>query len=159
MLLPPRCPAFVLPPKMLLSYPFHWDLCCQIETMHNLKKKGIQQKWSHRAVSVVCHLILLVHKGCHALLSLVRAIGPAFPDKSCKHDCFCPFQQHGVHSDFRGCPLKCGPAGGAAAPGPAAVHRAPPLLSHVSGQCRWLRFATVQPLISNAAWCFDLSET
>ncbi len=76
---------------------------------------------------------IIVHKGCHALLCLFRAIGPAFPDKSCKRDCFCPFQQHGIHSDFRGCPLQCGPAGGAAPPGPAAVHRAPSLLHHVPG--------------------------
>lgn len=71
------------------------------------------------------------------------------PDKSCKHASFCSCQPHGVHSDFRGCSLQCGPAGGAASPGPAAMHRAPPLLSHVSGRCLWPSFASVQPLISD----------
>lgn len=53
---------------------------------------------------------------------------------SSKHSFFL-CQYHGVHSDFGGCSLQCGPAGGAAAPRSAAMHWAPPLLSHVSGQC------------------------
>lgn len=40
------------------------------------------------------------------------------------------------HDDSRdpgGCPVQCGPAGGAAPPRPAAMHRAPSLLHHVPG--------------------------
>lgn len=40
------------------------------------------------------------------------------------------------HDDPRdpgGCPVQCGPAGGAAPSGPAAMHRAPSLLHHVPG--------------------------
>lgn len=40
------------------------------------------------------------------------------------------------HDDSRdpgGCPVQCGPAGGATPPRPAAMHRAPSLLYHVPG--------------------------
>lgn len=49
-------------------------------------------------------------------------------------DALIPFQQHDVDGDPGRCSVQCGPAGGAAPPRPAALHRASPCFRHVSGQ-------------------------
>lgn len=69
---------------------------------------------------------------------------------------FFVFQQHGVHGDFGGCSLQRGPAGGAAAPRPAAMHRAPPVLGHVSG--RWYSLMDASKLIFLFIWLLSVEQ-
>lgn len=82
------------------------------------------------------HTVSVMELLCHILaLSLFLSESGFVWVTPCYHD---------NPRDPGGCPVQCGPAGGAAPPGPAAMHRAASLLYHVPGTL-WHRHRPSSP--------------